>query len=129
LIVLDTHAWLWWAAEPQRLSPSAREAIDGAERFGIATISCWEIAMLAESGRIELDRPVGNWVEQALAHKRLKPLPLTGAVAVEAALLGREGFVGDPADRLIYATARGCGGRLVTRDRALRAFDSRNTIW
>lgn len=85
--------------------------------------------MLAESGRIELDRPVGSWVEQAIANERVEPLPLTSSVAVQAALLGREGFVGDPADRLIYATARGAGGSLVTRDKALRDFDTRNTIW
>jgi PIN domain nuclease of toxin-antitoxin system len=129
LIVLDTHAWLWWVAEPARLSKAALGAIDGVERFGVATISCWEIAMLAESGRIELDRPIDRWIEQALASERVEPLLLTGAVAVHAALLGRDGFVGDPADRLIYATARDAGRRLVTRDKALRSFDSRNTIW
>lgn len=85
--------------------------------------------MLAESGRIELDRPVEGWIDQALANERVEPMPLTSTAAVQAALLGREGFVGDPADRLIYATARGAGRRLITRDKALRAFDSRNTIW
>jgi PIN domain nuclease of toxin-antitoxin system len=129
VIVLDTHVWLWWVAEPRRLSNAALGAIDGVERFGIATISCWEIAMLAECNRIELDRPIGRWVEQALANDRVEPLSLTGAVTVQAALLGREGFVGDPADRLIYATARNAGRQLVTRDKALRSFDSRNTIW
>lgn len=129
MIVLDTHVWLWWTAAPDRLSQPARDAIDAAERFGVATISCWEVAMLAESGRIGLDRPVEGWVEQAIANERVQPLPLTSSVAVQAALLGREGFVGDPADRLIYATARGTGGRLVTRDKALRDFDTRNTIW
>jgi PIN domain nuclease of toxin-antitoxin system len=129
LIVLDTHAWLWWVSEPERLSRRARETIDQAERFGIATISCWEVAMLAEGGRIELDRSVESWIEQALASERLRALPLTSAIAVKAALLGREGFTGDPADRIIYATARGSGGRLVTRDKALHAFDARNTIW
>jgi PIN domain nuclease of toxin-antitoxin system len=129
VIVLDTHAWLWWVVEPGRLSQPAREAIDGAERFGVATITCWEIAMLAEAGRIELDRPAGNWVEQALANERARSLPLTSTVAVQAALLTREGFTGDPADRIIYSTARNAGARLVTRDKALRAFDPRNTIW
>ena len=129
MIVLDTHVWLWWVAEPERLSKAALSAIDGVERFGVATISCWEIAMLVECGRIELDRPVDQWVDQALASSRVELLSLTGTVAVRAALLGREGFVGDPADRLIYATARNAGRWLVTRDKALRAFDPRNTIW
>jgi PIN domain nuclease of toxin-antitoxin system len=129
VIVLDTHAWLWWVAEPQRLSQGAREAIDRTERLGIATISCWEIAMLAEAGRIELDRAIERWVEQALADPRTRSLPLTSSVAVRAALLGRDRFVGDPADRIIYATAREVGASLVTRDEAIREFDARGTIW
>jgi PIN domain nuclease of toxin-antitoxin system len=129
VVVLDTHAWLWWAAEPAKLSRPAQDAIDHAERIGVATISCWEVAMLVEAARIELDRPAGAWVEQALADVRTQPLPLTSTVAVRAALLGREGFGGDPADRIIYATARNAGARLVTRDRSLRAFDPRGTIW
>jgi PIN domain nuclease of toxin-antitoxin system len=129
VIVLDTHVWLWWVAEPGRLSRPALEAIDGAERFGVATISCWELAMLSEAGRIEFDRSLETWIEQALANERVQPLPLTSTVAVSAALLGRDGFVGDLADRIIYSTARAAGGRLVTRDKSLQAFDPRNTIW
>jgi PIN domain nuclease of toxin-antitoxin system len=129
VIVLDTHAWLWWMAEPGKLSPVAREAIDREEQIGVSTMSCWEVAMLAEAGRIQLDRPVGAWVKQALADSRTQPLPLTSTVAVAAALLGREGFNGDPADRIIYSTARGTGARLITCDRLLRSFDPRGTIW
>ncbi len=85
--------------------------------------------MLAEAGRIEIDRAVDVWIAQALADVRTRSLPLTSAVAVRAALLGREGFGGDPADRIIYSTARDSGAKLVTRDKALRAFDPRGTIW
>ncbi|HTD58564.1 MAG TPA: type II toxin-antitoxin system VapC family toxin [Solirubrobacteraceae bacterium] len=129
MIVLDTHAWLWWVTMPSKLSRLAREAIDAAERLGVATISCWEIAMLADAGRIEIDRPVDVWIGQALADSRTRSLPLTSTVAVRAALLGREGFGGDPADRIIYSTARDVGAGLVTRDKPLRAFDPRGTIW
>ena len=129
VIVLDTHAWLWWVAEPGRLSRTAREAIDHAQRLGVTTVSCWELAMLAEAGRIALDRPVEIWVEQALADERTQSLPLTSTVAVRAALLGRERFGGDPADRMIYSTARDAGVKLVTRDRRIRTFDPRGTIW
>jgi PIN domain nuclease of toxin-antitoxin system len=129
VIVLDTHAWLWWTAAPEKLSPPAREAIDRSDGFGVATISCWEVAMLAEAGRIELDREVELWVGQATAEPRCLALPLTAPIAVQAAQLGREGFPGDPADRIIYATARAAGVGLVTRDRDLQAFDPRATIW
>jgi PIN domain nuclease of toxin-antitoxin system len=129
LIVLDTHAWLWWASAPDKLSAAAHDAIDSADTIGVATISCWEVAMLAEAGRIELDRDVEAWVSQALADIRVQPLPLTSTVAVRAALLGRGGFHGDPADRIVYSTARVAGVELVTRDQTLRAFDPRGTVW
>jgi len=129
VIVLDTHAWLWWVAAPEKLSATAREAIDSTDVLGVATISCWEIAMLAEAGRIELDRDVEAWIGQALADVRTQSLPLTSTVAVRAALLGRSKFQGDPADRIVYSTARAAGAELITRDRALRVFDPRGTVW
>ncbi len=116
-------------AAPEKLSERAREAIDASERLAVATISCWEVAMLAEAGRITLDRPIGAWVAQALADARVQSLPLTSSVAVGAALLGRDGFHGDPADRIVYSTARDANAGLVTSDKALRDFDPRATIW
>jgi PIN domain nuclease of toxin-antitoxin system len=130
VIVLDTHAWLWWAAAPERLSPAAAEAIAAETSLGVSTLSCWEVAMLAERGRIALDRPAAQWVRAALAaDERMRPLAPDPEVAVRAAELGRDGFLGDPADRFIYATARANGARLATRDEALRSFDPTNTLW
>lgn len=130
MIVLDTHAWLWWAASPDRLSPAAAAAIDAATGLGVSTLSCWEVAMLAERGRIALDRPAAQWVRAALgADERMRPLPPDPEIAVRAAELGRDGFHGDPADRFIYATARANGATLVTRDEAVRSFDPERTLW
>jgi PIN domain nuclease of toxin-antitoxin system len=129
VVVLDTHAWLWWVDDPDRLSAQARDAIVAADAVGVASISCWEIGMLAVTGRLSLDRDVALWVRQALAQPGLVAVPLSPKVALEAALLQRDGFVGDPADRLIYATAREAGAALVTRDERLREFDPRGTIW
>lgn len=129
MIVLDTHAWLWWIAEPRRLSAPARHAIDEAERLGVSTLSAWEVAMLVRRGRISLDRDVATWIRQALGHARVTPLPPSAEVAIAAGLLDGEGFPGDPADRLIYATARAERARLVTRDRAIHGFDGRTAVW
>ncbi len=127
MIVLDTHVWVWWAAGLDLLSTGARAAIDAADAVAVTTISCWEVALLAERGRMELDRDVESWIAQALG--LVRALPLTAEIAMTAALLRREGFSTDPADSIVYATARLTGCRLVTRDRRMRSFDPIRTVW
>jgi PIN domain nuclease of toxin-antitoxin system len=129
MIVLDTHVWLWWAAQPERLSTAARRAIDDADRIGVSTLSAWEVAMLVVRRRIELDRDIGMWVRQALAAPRVEALEPSPQAAIAAALLEPDVFPGDPVDRMIYATARELGAKLVTRDRAIRAYDKRTVVW
>ncbi len=129
MIVLDTHVWLWWLAQPDKLSRGARRAIDEAETIAISTISVWEVATLVRRRRIALDRDVGTWVRQALAPPRVTAAPPSADVAVAAGLLDGDSFPGDPADRLIYGTAQASRARLVTRDEALRRFDAHGTVW
>jgi PIN domain nuclease of toxin-antitoxin system len=129
VIVLDTHAWLWWMSSPERLSDDAAASIADASAIGVSTLSVWEVAMLASRGRISLDRDVGLWVKRALAEQRVKPLTLGVEIALGAGLLDARGFPGDPADRFIYATARAVDAPLVTRDARIRAFAPSTTLW
>jgi PIN domain nuclease of toxin-antitoxin system len=129
VVVLDTHAWIWWTDDPDRLSPAARDAISAADPIGIAAISCWEVGMLSLAGRVTLDRDLERWVRAALGQPGISSLPISPKIALDAALLERNGFVSDPADRLIYATARDVGATLITRDARLRDFDPRGTLW
>jgi PIN domain nuclease of toxin-antitoxin system len=129
VIVLDTHAWLWWLSAPERLSDAAAAAIERAPRIGVSTLSAWELAMLVSRQHIALDRDVSAWVGQGLAGERVESLAPSAQVAVTAGLLDAKSFPGDPVDRLIYATARSLGATLVTRDRAIRAFDPQGTLW
>ena len=126
--MLDTHVWLWLVDDPARLGAPARRAIEAEQRVGVAAISAWELGMLVARERLRLDRPAGLWLAQALAHPGLQELPLTAAIALGAAELP-ERFPRDPADRLIYATARARGARLVTRDERLREYDPAGTVW
>jgi len=127
LIVLDTHAWIWWRADPARLSPAAARLLDGVEPLALSAVSVWELATLVRRGRVALDRDVRDWVRQALAGGLALVAP-DAEVALAAALLG-DAFPGDPADRLIYATAVQGGGRLVSRDRRLASFDPARVVW
>ncbi len=129
MIVLDTHAWIWWVSEPQRLSSAARSALDYAKAAGVCPISAWEISTKVAQGRLTLDRDVALWVRQALARPPLELLELTAEIAVAAGQLGKAGFHGDPADRLIVATAIHLGAQLVTKDDRIRDFGGVKTVW
>lgn len=128
MILLDTHAWIWWASDPDLLSRRARKAIGNASMLGIAAISCWELAMLVEKGRVTIDRPPVDWMEQSFSELSIELLPLTPVVAVRSTQLGR-GFHGDPADRQIVTTAMVHAAELVTKDDRIRAFSPVTTIW
>ncbi|MCI0635051.1 MAG: PIN domain-containing protein [Actinobacteria bacterium] len=127
-VVLDSHVVHWWSAEPDRMSRAAASALSDADELAVAAISWFELAWLADHERITLTIPVRSWLEQLAA--QVRTLPLTPAVAAAAVALPSS-FPGDPADRLIYATAIENGCRLVTKDRRLRAHPHPRpmTIW
>jgi PIN domain nuclease of toxin-antitoxin system len=129
LIILDTHAWVWWAGQTGHLSPAAARAIDESEQIGVCTISCWEVAMLVARRRLELKPSLEAWVDAALALPRVVELPLDARTATRAGSLDRDGFPGDPADRIIYATASESGVRLLSRDTDITAFDPARVLW
>ena len=89
----------------------------------VAAISAWEIAMLVAKGRLALDRDVGDWLEAALALPGLRLAPLLPALAIDATRLPGD-IHGDPADRMIIATARHHGATLVTHDKLMLAYAS-----
>lgn len=128
MIILDTHAWVWWATESRHLSLRARRAITDADELGISVISCWEVAMLVAKGRLGFNQPVELWIERALEFPRMNVLPLTPTIATMAASLPAP-FHGDPADRMIVATCRKIEAPLITKDRALRRWRPVVTIW
>jgi len=128
MIVLDTHAWLWWVSKPSELSRAARQRIDAETRLGVSAISCLEVATLVAKGRISLDRDPLDWLEQAVAVRKVELLPLTPAVSVKATQLGND-FPGDPADRVITATAILESAPLITKDSKIRDYAGVNTVW
>lgn len=115
-VLLDTHVFYWWNAEPERLSARAAAAVEGADELAVAAISWYELAWLIKRERIRTELPARSWLQELAADVRT--VEVTPAIADTAASLPRS-FPGDPADRLIYATAIERGWRLVTSDRRL----------
>jgi PIN domain nuclease of toxin-antitoxin system len=127
-VLLDTHVVHWWSAEPERVSSPARKALEAADELVVATISWYELAWLARHERIAVTVPIRSWLDGLAA--QLRTIGVTPAVA-DAAVALPAAFPGDPADRLIYATAIEHGLELVTKDRAIRDHDrpSSLTVW
>lgn len=128
MTVVDTHAWIWWASHPEKLSARARDHLQRADVLGICPISCWEVAMLVAKGRLQLDRDVMIWVKQALGLPRVRLIALTPEIAVGAGQLPISSH-GDPADRLIVASAVVNKAVLVSKDERIREFSGVRSIW
>lgn len=127
-VLVDTHVVHWWSAEPERLSRAATEALNTADELMVAAISWFELAWLARHERINVEVPVRSWLD-GLA-RGVRTIAITPAIADTAVRLPAS-FPGDPADRLIYATAVEHGLRLVTKDRRLRSHRHPKpiTVW
>ncbi|HSS37976.1 MAG TPA: type II toxin-antitoxin system VapC family toxin [Polyangia bacterium] len=126
LVILDTHAVLWWTLDPPRLGRAGTREIAQAERVGVSAISFWETAVLTRKGKLRLDIPVDDWADRLLAIPRVECLPIDDRIAVKADTLQMHA---DPADRFIVATALEHRARLITKDVAIRRSKLVDTVW
>lgn len=118
-LLLDTHVWIWLMLGDERLHLSFRRAVEQykeKEFIFISAISVWELGMLVERKRIQLEIDCLDWVEQALANIDL--LPLTPRIAIQSTRLPETPH-GDPADRILIATAHEYNAILVTHDQKI----------
>lgn len=124
-LLLDTHVWLWYVeGVAERLRPAAVRKLEEARKGDgllVSAISVWELGMHCARGRIQLAVPLRDWVEEALAVPGIRLVPLDEITAIESTLLPGDPH-GDPADRLLIATARTLGVALATRDERISAY-------
>ena len=130
MILLDTHVLIWWAnGEHERLSAAAIAAIEAEEQQRlVSAISCWEVAMLVERGRLGLNVDIERWLNLVASVPRLQLLPLSPAVAVASTRLPGT-FHADPADRFLVAQARHLNIALVTADSKIKAYPHVRSLW
>ena len=122
MFLLDTHAWVWLleGKDEIKTKPIVEdiEAASEQSKLCVASISLWEIAMLESKGRLGFRIPCLQWLITALKVPGLDLISINATIAADSAKLpGR--FHGDPADRLIVASARYAKAIVVTRDRAI----------
>ncbi len=121
-VILDTHVWVWWLLRDSPLPDRERQSLDRiADDKGIMlpAICQWEAQMLYRKKRISLPLPFPAWLRRATSADMLTVLPLN-AEAVIAVNDLPESFHGDPADRIIVATARDQDLPVATHDEAIR---------
>jgi PIN domain nuclease of toxin-antitoxin system len=121
--LLDTHIWVWWLTGDPALTVRERAALDTAANAGglcLAAISLWEAQMLHARRRLALPVAFPDWLRRAAAPPVVTILPLDVPVVTALDKLP-ERFHGDPADRLIVATAKAHELPLATHDTRIRA--------
>jgi PIN domain nuclease of toxin-antitoxin system len=129
--LLDTHAWVWWLTEDPRLSRRAKSVIAaalGRRDLWISLISVWEVAKKVEKRQLILDRPLDQWLDEAVTPPGLGVWELTRPILVQSGELPQP-FHGDPADQILVATARRHGAMLVTKDSRIRRYAHVQSLW
>jgi PIN domain nuclease of toxin-antitoxin system len=125
-LVLDTHTALWWSFLPEKLSRTARKALDNAAELLLPGIIFWEAALLVRKKRLELPVTLEAWLSGLEGSDRFRVVALDGSIALHADGLSMHE---DPADRFIVATALRCKAPLVTKDRAIRSANVVEVVW
>ena len=132
VIVLDTHVWVWWLSDPDRLSRRVVAAIEREVAAGdpvrVSAISVWEVAMLVQRERLRLAVSLERWLDLARAMPELDLVPVTPEIARAAVALPGD-LHEDPADRMIVATARELGATLLTKDARLLDYPHVRSLW
>lgn len=123
-LALDTHIWIWLMEGTADLKPRLRKRMEACARDGellVSAISPWEVGMLEAKGRVTFDQDCAAWVRDALSAPGIRLVPLDPDIAVASTRLPGD-FHGDPADRIIVATARAFACELVTADAGIALY-------
>ena len=131
MIVLDTHVWIWWLSDPEKLPTRARNTVmeaAGDQAIYISAISSWEVALLASRKRLTFSMDAQDWITKSEALPFLHFVPVDNAISVRAVRL-EDPFHKDPADRIIVATAITMGAPVVSSDAKIQKYPHVKSIW
>ncbi|MDZ4744967.1 MAG: type II toxin-antitoxin system VapC family toxin [bacterium] len=123
MVLLDTHIWVWWLGGNVELSEHEREELDylaSKRQIAISAISLWEAQMLVTKRRITISLTFDQWIREAARPDLVHIVPIDVNVAIALGNLAST-YHGDPADRIIAASAISRDFELMTRDQAMLA--------
>ena len=129
MILLDTHVLLWWAVDPDRLSPAAAASLQAMERRGgfASAISIWELGIKVQRGKLDLGLPVEDFTRRIERSEIIELLPVTTATWLQSLELAWDHR--DPADLVIVATAILQDVPLLTADSEIHRFGGISCVW
>ena len=132
MIAIDTHVLVWFVSNPEKLSKKALNTINkeikNGESILVSSISIWEIYMLIKKGRLSLSLDLDIWLH------RIEQLPFMQFISIDNKIASKsvtlpETLHSDPADRIIIATAREYGVKLVTSDKKILSYKHVQSLW
>ena len=127
MFVIDTHILIWMHLAPEKISGPAIKAISETDFLVVPSISLWEISMLVNHHRLELPCPLIDWLKTICAQPKIKLQEITPEIAALSGEL--DDMRGDPADRLIAATAKALNLPLISADHRIRNLSWLVNIW
>lgn len=120
--LIDTHCWLWWLSEPERLNPTARRRIANRRNaIFFSAGSAWEIAIKAGLGKLKLSEPAADYVPTRVSGQGMIPLPINQRHALQLERMPLHHR--DPFDRILIAQAQIEGLAVLTADPQFRSYD------
>ena len=129
--MLDTHTWIWWHMNPQKLSQKVKRLVgktDSYDEILLSAISPWEFCKLLEKKKIGISCNPEDWINIALDMPKLRLVPLSPILAYRSTVLPQP-FHSDPADQIIVATAREENATILTRDERILSYGSVRSLW
>ena len=120
-LLVDTHIFIWWTQDSQKLSPAVRSAIaDPGSALYLSTASIWEIIIKQQLGKLKFPEPLEQSIPQTISHYGLSLLPIELSHLFR--LQGLPLHHRDPFDRLLVAQAMAENLTLATSDTPLSAY-------
>jgi PIN domain nuclease of toxin-antitoxin system len=127
-LLLDTQCWLWWFAQPERLSEEAiAHIVDETNDLWFSVASVWEIGIKVAIGKLPLPEPIDSYISSRMAQLGVRSLEITATHALRAAALPL--YHRDPFDRMLIAQAQSEDMTLVSADAILKQYGNVSMLW
>jgi len=126
-LLLDTHVFIWWANEPERLSPKVLSLCEDAENTLLLSVaSVWEMQIKTQLGKLKFALPLSNLIrsQQQINNIQILPIELEHVLALQRL----PAYHNDPFDRLLMVQAKAEDALLVSKDSAFKKYKTK-LIW